>query len=257
MSARRRRAAALALLAVAASAPAAGCGGGNEGSRPRLTVSAATSLTKALTAYAGTFRPATVRLQFAGSDELAAQIRQGVRPDVYAAANTRLPEQLFRERLVDRPVVFAANRLVIAVPAHGSAVRSIADLARPGVTIAAGAPDVPVGAYARAVIARLPPAQRDAVARNIRSSEPDVGGVVAKVAQGAVDAGLVYITDVRGAPGRLRAVELPASLRPRVRYAAAVVRGAGQPRLARAFIAGLLHGAGASALREAGFAPAR
>lgn len=241
---------------VAASLLVAGCGG-SEGSRPRLTVSAATSLTTALTRYGQAFRPASVRLQFAGSDELAAQIRQGVRPDVYAAANTTLPEQLYRERLVDRPEVFATNTLVIAVPAGSSRVSSVSDLARPGVTIAAGAPDVPVGAYARAVIARLPPSQRRAIERNIRSAEPDVGGVVAKVAQGAVDAGLVYITDVRGASGRLRAVELPASLRPRVRYAAAVVRGAAQPRLARAFIAGLLHGAGAAALRDAGFAPAR
>lgn len=247
---------AIAVAAVAASVLAAGCGGA-DGSRPRLTVSAATSLTDAFTRYASAFRAATVRLQFAGSDELAAQIRQGVRPDVYAAANTRLPAQLHRERLVGRPVVFATNRLVIAVPAGSSRVSSVADLARPGVTIAAGAADVPVGAYARAVLARLPPARRQAIERNIRSAEPDVGGVVAKVAQGAVDAGLVYITDVRAASGRLRAVELPASLRPRVRYAAAVVRGAAQPRLARAFIAGLLHGAGANALRAAGFAPAR
>lgn len=247
-----------ALAALATLLVASGCGGGDgSGARPRLTVSAATSLTKAFTAYARAFRPATVRLQFAGSDELAAQIRQGVRPDVYAAANTKLPDQLHHEGLVGRPTVFASNRLVIAVPASGSSVASVSDLARPGVTVAAAAPGVPAGAYARALLARLPIGERRAIERNIRSSEPDVGGVVAKVAQGAVDAGLVYITDVRGTGGRLRAVELPPALRPRVRYAAAVVRGAAQPRLAREFIAGLLRGPGAAALRDAGFAPAR
>ncbi len=235
-----------------------GCGsGGGSGERPRLTVSAATSLQRAFTAYGARFPAATVRLQFAGSDELAAQIRQGVRPDVYAAANTTLPDALHRAGLVGRPVVFTSNRLVIAVPSGTTRVASLADLAKPGVTIAAGAPSVPVGSYAQAVLARLPAAERAAIERNVRSREPDVGGVVAKVAQRAVDAGFVYVTDVRGASGRLRAVAIPPALRPRVRYAAAVVAGAGQPKAAAAFVAGLTSGAGAAALRAAGFEPPR
>ena len=55
--------------------------------------------------------------QFAGSDELAAQIRQGVKPDVYAAANTTLPDELHADGLVEKPVAFASNTLVLAVPA--------------------------------------------------------------------------------------------------------------------------------------------
>ena len=57
-----------------------------------------------------------MRLSFAGSDELAAQIRQGVKPDVYAAANTRLPDELYDEGLLGEPVEFATNELVLAVP---------------------------------------------------------------------------------------------------------------------------------------------
>jgi molybdate transport system substrate-binding protein len=80
-----------------------------------------------------------------------------------------------------------------------------------------------------------------------------VAGVVGKLAQGAVDAGFVYITDVRGAGGRLRAISLPARLEPRVAYAIAVVRGTGHPSEARAFIAGLLRGGGRRDLLAAGF----
>ena len=43
----------------------------------------------------------------------------------------------------------------------------------------------------------LPAEQREAILANVRSNEPDVAGVVGKVAQGAVDAGFVYVTDVR------------------------------------------------------------
>src|SRR3954451_8484367 len=94
----------------------AGCGGAD---KSELVVSAASSLKEAFTAYGG------ARFSFAGSDELAAQIRQGVRPDVFASANTKYPDQLFRAGLVERPVPFTANRLVLAVPAD-SGIRSLA-----------------------------------------------------------------------------------------------------------------------------------
>jgi molybdate transport system substrate-binding protein len=247
-----RRAAGALLLSLAI----AGCGGGGGGDEERLTVSAASSLKRALTAYGEDYAGAEVRLAFGGSDELAAQIRQGVRPDVFAAANAKLPRQLFAEGLVERPEVFAGNRLVLAVPAGSELVTSLADLAEPGVRVAAGAPGVPVGAYTRAVLARLPAAQRRAIEANIRSNEPDVGGVVGKLTQGAVDAGFVYVTDVRTAGDRLRQISLTERLSPRVAYAAAVVKGARDPAAARAFVEGLKRGRGAAALRAAGFEPA-
>jgi molybdate transport system substrate-binding protein len=243
-------------LVAAACVAAAGCGDGSDGGgRPTLVVSAAASLKQAFTAYGDSFGAARVRLSFAGSDELAAQIRQGARPDVFAAANTKLPQQLFAERLVERPVVFARNRLVLAVPAGGASVGSLAGLERPGTTVAVGAPSVPVGAYTREVLGRLAPARRRAILANVRSNEPDVGGVVGKLAQGAVDAGFVYASDVRGAGGRLRAIALPPRLRPQVDYGVAVVRSGDRRAEARAFVDGLLAGGGARALRAAGFLP--
>jgi molybdate transport system substrate-binding protein len=233
----------------------AACGGGSSSDKPTLTVSAATSLKNAMTAYAGDFDDATVRASFAGSDELAAQIRQGVKPDVFASANTTLPEALYKEGLVEKPRVFAANRLVLAVPASGSSVSSLADLERPGVTIAMGSETVPVGSYTRKVLAKLPSARSAAILKNVRSNEPDVGGVVGKVAQGAVDAGFVYVTDVKAASGELRAIDLPAELQPQVAYGVAVVKGAKHPAEAKTFVDGLISGDGRKRLDAAGFLP--
>jgi molybdate transport system substrate-binding protein len=134
-------------------------------------------------------------------------------------------------------------------------VSSLADLAKPGVTIAMGSASVPVGSYTRKVLGGLPAGQRAKILGNVRSNEPDVGGVIGKVTQGAVDAGFVYITDVKAAGGKVKAIELPASLQPRVAYAVAVVKGAKHPQQAKAFIAGLLNGAGATDLQKAGFEP--
>jgi molybdate transport system substrate-binding protein len=254
----RRALAAIAPIALALAS--SGCGddestASGDGGKPRLVVSAASSMTEALEGSGPDFSRATVRLQFAGSDELAAQIRHGVKPDVYAAANTTLPEELNEEGLLGEPVKFATNEFVLAVP-EGSDIRSIGDLTRDDVKIAIGAEDVPIGSYTRETLAKLPAEEERAILDNVRSNEPDVKGIVGKLTQGAADAGFVYVTDVNATGGELEAIELPADLQPTVTYGAGVVEGAGQPEQAQTFIEQLVDGPCADALRQAGFGPA-
>jgi molybdate transport system substrate-binding protein len=242
-------------LALAALLLVAGCGGDDEGSAessPRLVVSAAASLTDALNACSRDFEGAEVRHSFGGSDELAAQIRQGVTPDVYAAANARLPEELAGDGLLGTPVEFATNELVLALPGDEREIERVEDLAEPGVRLVIGAETVPVGAYTRQVLAELPPAVEERILANVRSEEPDVRGVVGKLTQGAADAGFMYLTDLTG---DLTAVELPPELRPTVAYGAGVVQGTAQPELAQRYLDGLVDGPCADALREQGFGP--
>ena len=248
------------LAALAVVLMLAGCGDddGTSGGPPGdLTVSAASSLKEAFTEYSGRFAgEARMHVSFAGSDELAAQIRQGIRPDVFAAANTKLPEALYAEGLVETPVVFAGNRLVIAVPV-GSDIQSVEDLAEPGTKLAIGSEGVPVGDYTRAVLDRLDPSTRDAILKNVRTEEPDVKGVVGKVSQGAVDAGFVYVSDIVAAEGDITRIDLPAELEPDVAYGIAIVKGGKNPEAARKFVDGLLTGEGARILHDAGFAKPR
>jgi molybdate transport system substrate-binding protein len=199
----------------------AGCGGDDK----TIVVSAATSLTDALTSCSRQFDGAKVRLSFAGSDELAAQIRQGVKPDVYAAANTKLPDQLASEGRLEKPVTFATNELVIAVP-EDSDVAALDDLAKPGVKLVIGSETVPVGAYTRTVLDKLPTAEEQQVM------------------------GFVYRTDLVDG---LKAITLPQALQPVVEYGAGVVKGAKQPGLAKKYLDGLTDGACADALRSGGF----
>lgn len=244
-----------ALLAAILAAAIAACGSSsNDGADAGgdLVVSAASSLADAFPVYARSLA-GTVRFQFAGSDELAAQIRQGVKPDVLAAASPRFPEQLHAEGLVGRPVAFATNQLVLAVPMRSDRVYGLADLAEPGTTIAIGSATVPIGAYTREVLSRLGARRAAAILANVRSEEPDVKGIVGKLAQGAVDAGFVYQSDVQAAGGRLRGISLPARLRPQVVYEAAVVTGAPHPARARAFVVDLLGADAQVALRAAAF----
>lgn len=246
----------------------AGCGGGSgsgstngsagSGGEPSgdgtLIVLGASSLTEAVTKYGEGFEGARVKASFAGSDELAAQIQQGVKADVFASADTEFPQELFEEGLVEKPRVFARNELVIAVP-EGSDITGLGDLAKPGTKIVIGDPSVPVGAYTREVLGRLPAGEREAIMTNVVSEETAVASIVAKLEQGAADAGFVYVTDAAAAGDELATVAIPARLRPEVAYAAAVVGDSDEPALARRYLAGLLHGRGAAALRRAGFLP--
>jgi molybdate transport system substrate-binding protein len=237
---------------IALASTVTGCGGG--GRRPSLDISAAASLTQAFRLYGQQFGSATVHYSFAGSDSLAAQIEEGIRPDAFASANTKLPAQLFARGLVERPVSFASNRLVLAVPARSS-IRSLGDLASRHVAIAVGARGVPVGSYTETVLARLPTSEHARIAGEIRDREPSVTGIVGKLSFGAVDAGFLYATDVAASSGALRAIPLPPSLQPSVTYSAAVVRGSPHAAQARAFIAGLLRGQGQADLQKSGFLP--
>jgi molybdate transport system substrate-binding protein len=252
-----------ALLAPLLTAAIGVCACGGEGARDSaqaspLVVSAASSLKVPLERYAEQLHRSagvSVRYSFAGSDLLAAQIEAGLRPDVFASANLKLPRRLHARGLVEAPVVFGGNRLVLAVAQGSNDVKALGDLVRRGVTLAVGSPTVPVGEYTRTVISRLPPRLRQAVVASIRDEEPDVAGIVGKLSQGAVDAGFAYASDVTAAKGALRAVAIPASIAPAVAYAAAVVKDTGQAARARAFIAALVRGAGRDALARAGFLP--
>ncbi len=234
-------------LLLAALALAVGCAGDESAGEP-LTDFAAASLTEVFQELAP-----DARFNFAGSDELATQLREGARADVYAAASPRYPAELHEEGLVEPPQVFATNRLVVVVPADNPAhVESLGDLVRADVKVVIGSEGVPVGDYARAM---LEAAGRTDVLARVVSNEEDVKGVLGKVRLGEADAGFVYATDARAAGSAVRTIELPQAARAGVRYPVAVVSASARRHDAEEFVELLLSPRGQALLRQAEFAP--
>lgn len=232
----------VALAAAAALAAPAGttAGGG-------ITVFAAASLTNVLPRI-----DRAPRYSFAGSDQLALQLRQGAPADVYAAASPKYPELLYHQGVLRKPQVFATNRLVVLVPkANPARIRSVYDLRRNDVKVVIGERSVPIGSYTRRILDTL--GITDDVLANVVSQETDVKGIVAKVALGEADAGFVYFTDSRPVAGRVKTVGLPGWAQPPIRYEIAVVRSSKRAAAARAFVARVLSKRGRLALRRAGF----
>lgn len=233
----RAAVAALVLLATV------GCGGGDDA---RLTIYAAASLTEVFEQL-----EPEARFNFAGSDELATQLREGAEADLYAAASPKYPAELHAAGLIERPRVFATNRLVLVVPKDNPArIASVDDLLERDVKLVVGAEGVPIGDYTRVVLDKLGCSR---ILERVVSEEDDVKGVVGKVALGEADAGFVYATDVRPVADEVRALELPAGGETEVRYPIALVAGSERRTAAERFLERLLGDEGRRALRATGF----
>jgi molybdate transport system substrate-binding protein len=244
----------LALTAGCGSSPATAPGAGTTGSPlgGTVTVFAAASLTETFGTLARQFEadhPGTrVKLDFGASSALALQITQGAPADVFASAATANMDQLVRTGAVSVARNFAGNVLQLVVPAGNPArIGGLADLARPGVKLALCQTQVPCGAAANAVLAKA------GVRVTPVTLEPDVKATLTKVRTGEVDAGLVYLTDVRSAGAAVQGIAIPAALNARTEYPIGVLREARNPAGAQAFTAYVLSAAGRRVLAAAGF----
>ncbi len=240
----------LALIAALLLGASLGSGGASAGSTLQpITVFAAASLTDVF--------PAIDRHEtysFGGSNTLAAQIAQGAPADVFAAANNAIPAALYAAGLVEKPVAFTRNTLVLVVPRSNPAgIHSVYDLENPGVTVDVAAPQVPVGAYTLQVLKQMGIEQQ--VLANVASEETDVRSVLAKVQLGQADAGFVYATDAKTVAGDVTVLKVPAWAQPKVTYAMAVVTRSRNQAAAKAFVAKVLSKAGQRVLAQYGFLP--
>ena len=242
-----RRALALALTAVVV---LAGCGGDDgDGSSGELKVFADVRLEPALSAYAKDFPDAKVRFTFGQPGELADRLRKDLSAaDVFVSADSVDPDALWNENHVDGPVVFAANRLVLAVPA-GSKIGSLDDAAKKGVRLAVGTEESPLGRYTRQALGKLGETGLDLLA-NAAAEAKDSTGVVEKVRAGDLDGGVAYLTEI----GDLERIDIEGGSG--ALSEAALVLKTKDRKAAEAFIEGLVSNQGQDAVRNAGFLPA-
>ncbi|WP_082575838.1 molybdate ABC transporter substrate-binding protein [Arthrobacter sp. Soil762] len=218
-----------------------------------ITVFAAASLKATFTQLASDFEaknPGTrIVLSFAGSSDLVTQITQGAPADVFASADTKNMTKLADAKLLDGTAKdFATNVLEIAVPpSNPASIASFAELAKAGVKVVVCASQVPCGAAADTV------EKAAGVTLAPVSEESSVTDVLGKVTSGEADAGLVYVTDVKGAGGKVRGIPFDESGRAVNTYPIATVGSSRNKELAEAFIAMVTGADGKKTLSEAGF----
>lgn len=222
-----------------------------------LVVDAAASLTATFTQIAHDFESShpgvDVKLAFAGSDDLAAQIDAGAPVDVYASADeTTMKTVTKADMVVGTPQIFATNVLtIITPPSNPAGISSFQDLGTTKKPVVVCAPQVPCGHAAKQV--------ESATGTTIHpaSEASDVTDVLADVTSGQADAGLVYVTDARTAlatkPGSLEQIDFPESKDALNKYPIAEIKTTKHDVLAKAFIADVASKQGQTVLTQAGF----
>jgi molybdate transport system substrate-binding protein len=218
-----------------------------------VTVFAAASLQESFTTLGKRFEAAhpgvTVTPNFGASSALATGITQGQPADVFASASQTTMDAVVKAGGAAASTPFAKNVGAIAVPAANPAgIATVADLAKPGVKVAVCQAQVPCGGIATTVFA----------AANITvtpvSQEADVKAVLTKVSLGEVDAGIVYVTDVRSAGDKVKGIEIPAGVNASTTYPIAALTRAANPVAAQAFVDYVLSSEGMAVLEAGGFA---
>jgi molybdate transport system substrate-binding protein len=236
-----------------------------------LTVMAAASLNRPFHEIGELFsrqNPGTVvEFTFAGSQQLVTQLGSGAQADVLATANKKTMDTAIESGRIERgnEQVFVQNRLVVITPAaNPGGLAALQDLSRPGLKIVFAAKEVPVGQYSldfleqAAQDASFPLAFKDGVLANVVSYEDNVKAVLAKVALGEADAGIVYTSDAAGDPAsQVKVLEIPNSLNVIAGYPIAAVSGSTHPVQAAAFVALVLSSEGQDILAKYGFLPVR
>lgn len=234
-------------------------------SETTLTVFAAASLTDAFNEISSKFEAqhpgVKVTFNFAGSQQLRAQLEQGAVADVFASANMTEMNNAIRSKLVvsGTQQTFVRNRLTVIVPKDNRAnVTTLQDLAKPGLKIVLAAPSVPVGGYALTALdkmnKRFGATFSQTVLSNVVSNEDNVKQVVAKVQLDEADAGIVYTSDVTPAAAeKLTTIAIPDEFNVIATYPIAALRSAPQPQLAADFVHYVLSDDSQSILRKWGF----
>ena len=238
----------LALAGCSSSTPARTFTGGPV--KGTINVDAASSLTEAFTTLKAKFEKAfpgtTVNITFGASSDLETQIAQGAPVDVFASASAKNMAAL-GSQAVD-PVDFVKNTMEIAVPPKNPAhIASVSDLAKPGVKVAVCDPAVPCGAVAATVFANADAAVHPT------ASLADVKSTLAAVESGEVDAGLVYVTDVRAAGAKVTGIAIPATVNASTTYPIAVLNDSKNVALAKMWVLYVRSPAGSAVLTGDGF----
>jgi molybdate transport system substrate-binding protein len=236
------------------------CGGSSSPPTTALSgtasVFAAASLTDSFKALGTAFQTAhsgtTIQFNFAGTPTLVTQIEQGASADVFASADKTNMDKLTADGFTSgTSQVFAHNKLEIVVAAgNPKGITGLADLAKPGVIYITEAATVPGGKYALQILAKA------GVKVTPKSLETDVKSVVSKIELGEADAGIVYVTDVTAAGGKVAGVPIPDSVNVIATYPIVAVKGTKNSALANAFIAYVLSADGQATLQSFGFLPA-
>jgi molybdate transport system substrate-binding protein len=204
----------------------------------------------------------TVVFNLDGTQALKTQVQNGAYADVFISASNSYTTELTKGGyFVDGSVkTLTTNYVIVILPANNPAnIRSLEDLAKPGVKIARAAKTVPVGTATDVALANLARSTygsdwNTSVSANTVTYETSEPAVATKVALGEVDAGFVYESTASAAkPDTYTSITIPKKDNYLQTYTIAVLKESTSKGAAMDFENFMLSDAGQQILKEYGF----
>jgi len=244
-----------------------------------LRIFAAASLTPALQALQSGYQSnysVSLIYNFASSGTLETQIAQGVPADVFLSADSTNNVKLQNKSMLANGNTYRTllyNSIEVFVPLNNPKnISTLADLLKPGVRVAMGAPaSVPAGKYTLSVWQNVQAkwgnqsnsdfkslAYADYstnIMTHVVSQTTDVEAAITQVLTGAADAAFGYVSDGAANAAQLRPIAIPPDVNIKAVYTISVIASTSHLAQANAFVSWLLTPSGQAYFAKWGFTP--
>ncbi len=217
-----------------------------------ITVYAAASLTETFDefaeAFAATYPDAFAVVTYDSSAAIAAGVTKGSKIDLFASSDPSQMDQVQTDGLMQAPeVVFATDAFEIVVaPGNPKMIADLAGLSKRSITVGLCEPERPCGRFARRML-------KDNGVKLAPADATDAADVLAQVASGAIDAGIVYGSEIAAAGAKVDRIAIPAEINVVAEHSIASVATSKRSALDAAFVELLTGPTGREILRRRGF----
>lgn len=205
-----------------------------------------------------------VVFNLAGTQAIKTQVQNGAYADVFISASNKYTTELTNGGYFVTGTVkpLTSNYVIVILPADNPAnIKSLADLAKPGVKIAMADKSVPVGAATVGVMTNMAKsseygnAWNSSVYDNVVTYETSEPAVAAKVQLGEVDAGFVYESTYTAGGDKYQSLSIAKSLNYLQTYSIGILKESTSKGAAADFETFMLSSSGQQILKDYGFRP--
>ena len=217
-----------------------------------ITVYAAASLLgtfdEIAATFAATYPDAFAVVTYDSSAAIAAGVAKGAKIDLFAAADSSQMEKVQAADLMRAPkVVFATDAFEIVVaPGNPKMIADLAGLSKRSIKVGLCEPERPCGRFARRML-------KDNGVKLAPVEATDATDVLAQVASGAIDAGIVYGSEIAAAGVEVERIAIPAEINVVAEHSIGIVLASRRDALDTAFVEFLTSPTGQEILKRHGF----
>ncbi len=168
--------------------------------------------------------------------------------DLFASADPTQMDKVQTDQLMQAPkVVFATDQFEIVVaPGNPKMIADLAGLSKRSIKVGLCAPERPCGRFARRML-------KDNGVKLAPAEATDAADVLAQVASGAIDAGIVYGSEIAAAGVEVKRIAIPAEINVVAEHSIGIVATSRRDALDAAFVEFLTSPVGQEILKRRGF----